>query len=337
MKLTGLSIHDNPVTNGAGMNVETSSDILVGHNRFYDNIGFGVVTKDVTRVTIKANDLYRNANAIEIRYGSDTVIIRDNDIHDNFRDLDSGRGAMGVNFYRTTGPVTAINNRLWNNHALAPDTGGSAFELYEGGNVSMIGNILWDNRTVFETGTESGVPCDNIRFTHNIVYRGSYQQVLILRSASNTLIANNVFDGLDKFVFYINQFKGPYGGSVENLRIVNNIAINGRVYSIDTELPASVHIDHNLLYNPDPGSASLEGDSLAYVASFGQTLSLADFQTWTGYDLHSRSAPPAFVDAKNHNYNLLSGSPAIDLGENIGEPYVGKAPDAGAHEYSSSP
>lgn len=336
--ISGLSFHDNQTIKGAGVYVEASSGVLVKNSQFYDNFGFGIVTKDVANVTIDGNNLYRNANAIEIRYGSNGVVISNNQVHDNFRNVDSGRGAMGINFYRTTGPVTAVNNLIWDNHSLPPDPpGGSAIELFEGGNISMIGNVMWGNRTVFETGSESGVPCDNIRFLHNIAYRGDYQQGLILRCASNTLVANNVFDALDKFVFYINQFKGTYGGSVENLKIVNNIAINGRVYSIDTPLPKSVVIDHNLVYNPAPGSSSLEGDSLAYVAGFGKTLSLADFQGWTGYDLNSLSALPIFVDPANHNYRLLPQSPAIDLGVEIGEPFIGKAPDAGAYEYQSTP
>jgi len=332
IRISNVALHDNPQIKGVGIYIEGSTDIVVSKSSFYDNIGFGVVTKDVTNVTIDGNDLYRNANAIEIRYGSNGVIISNNQVHDNFRDVDSGRGAMGINFYRTTGPVTAINNRLWSNHSLDPaNPGGSAFELYEGGNISMVGNVMWDNRTIFETGSESGVPCDNIRFLHNVAYRGTYQQGLILRCASNTLVANNVFDGLDKFVFYINQFKGTYGGSVENLKIVNNIAINGRVYSIDTALPASVVIDHNLVYNP--GTLSVQGDSLAYVAGRGQTLSLTEFQSWTGYDLHSLYAQPVFVDSANHDYHLKAGSPGIDLGISIGEPYSGKAPDAGAYEF----
>ena len=331
--ITGLSFHDNWKQYGVGVYIEGSRDVTVRNSTFYDNQGFGVVTKNVTDVLVEGNDLFRNANAIEIRYGSSGVVLAGNQIHDNFREVDGGRGAIGVTFYRTTGPVTAIGNRLWNNHSIdKADPEGAAFEVYAGGNVAMVSNEIWDNETVLETGTKDQAPCSSISFVRNIVYRGSRQQGLILRCASNSLFAHNIFDGLDEYVFYLTHFDGQYGASIEGLRIVNNIAINGRVYSIGNALPATVEIDHNLVYNP--GSTSIRGDSLAYVYNQGNTLSLTDFQLWTGYDLHSLSAAPAFVNSADHDYRPLAASPAIDLGEPLGESYSGAAPDAGAFEYT---
>ncbi|TDA65156.1 MAG: DUF1565 domain-containing protein [Chloroflexi bacterium] len=331
--ITGLSFHDNWKQYGVGVYIEGSRDVTVRNSTFFDNQGFGVVTKNVTDVLVEGNDLFRNANAIEIRYGSSGVVITGNQIHDNFREVDGGRGAIGVTFYRTTGPVTAIGNRLWNNHSIDKvDPEGAAFEVYAGGNVAVIGNEIWDNETVLETGTKDQAVCSSISFVRNIVYRGSRQQGLILRCASNSLFAHNIFDGLDEYVFYLTHFDGQYGASIEGLRIVNNIAINGRVYSIGTAMPATVEIDHNLVYNP--GSDSIRGDSLAYVYNQGNTMLLSEFQLWTGYDLHSLSAAPAFVNSANHDYRPLATSPAIDLGEILGESYSGAAPDAGAYEYT---
>ena len=333
IRITGLSFHDNWKQYGVGVYIEGSRDVTVRNSTFYDNQGFGVVTKNVTDVLVEDNDLFRNANAIEIRYGSSGVVLAGNQIHDNFRKVDSGRGAIGVTFYRTTGPVTAIGNRLWNNHSIDKvDPEGAAFEVYAGGNVAMIGNEIWDNETVLETGTKDQAACSSISFVRNIVYRGSRQQGLILRCASNSLVAHNIFDGLDEYVFYLTHFDGQYGASIEGLRIVNNIAINGRVYSIGNALPATVEIDHNLVYNP--GSTSIRGDSLAYVYNQGNTMLLSEFQLWTGYDLHSLSAAPAFVNSADHDYRPLATSPAIDLGVILGESYSGAAPDAGAYEYT---
>jgi hypothetical protein len=332
IRINGLSFHDNWKQYGVGVYVEDSRDVTVRSSTFYDNQGFGVVTKNVTDVRVEGNDLFRNANAIEIRYGSSGVVLAGNQIHDNFRKVDSGRGAIGVTFYRTTGPVTAIGNRLWNNHSIdKADPEGAAFEVYAGGNVAMVSNVIWDNETVLETGTKDQAACSSISFVRNIVFRGNRQQGLILRCASNSLIAHNIFDGLDEYVYYLTHFDGQYGASIEGLRIVNNIAINGRVYSIGNAIPSTVEIDHNLVYNL--GSTAIRGDSLAYVYNKGNTMLLSEFQQWTGYDLHSLSAVPTLVNSANHDYRPLAGSPAIDLGVPLGETYYGTAPDAGAYEF----
>jgi len=331
--LSGLVFRDNMQQYGVGVHIEDSSGVLVKNSVFYDNQGFGVVTKNVTNVTVDGNDLYRNANAIEIRYNGNGVLISNNKIHHNFREIDSGRGAMGINFYRTAGSITAIGNQLWENHSIGLDNPeGSAFEVYAGGDVSIVGNIIWDNETVLETGTVDGAACSNITFQRNIVFRGSRQQGLILRCASNSLFAHNIFDGLDEYVFYLTHFRGTYGGSIEGLRIFNNIAVNGRVYSIEGSIPASVQIDHNLLYNP--GSSSSRGDSLAYVEGQGNTMEISKFQQWTGYDINSRSLVPAFINPAVIDYRPLGSSPSRNMGKYLGEPFLESAPDAGAYEYA---
>lgn len=331
--LSGLAFRDNMQQYGVGIYIEDSNGVLVKNSAFYDNQGFGVVTKNVTNVTLDGNDLYRNANAIEIRYTGNGVLISNNKIHHNFREIDPGRGAMGINFYKTAGSISAIGNQLWENHSIGLDNPeGSAFEVYAGGSIAIISNVIWDNETVLETGTTEGAACPNITFMRNIVFRGNRQQGLILRCASNSLFAHNIFDGLDEYVFYITHLRGNYGGSIEGLRIVNNIAVNGRVYSIEGSIPDSVEIDNNLVYNP--GSSALRGDSLAYVEGQGNTKLLSDFQQWTGYDLHSRSTFPSFVNTSILDYRPLSTSPAIDLGKFLGESYLGSAPDAGAYEYA---
>lgn len=330
--ISGIVFHDNQEAYSAGVYIENSTSISLKENIFYDHQGFGIVTKNVSNVSIEGNDLYNNANAIEIRYGSAGVVIKNNKIHNNTRKVDSGRGAIGVTFYRTTGPVIAIGNQLWDNHSTdQADPEGAAFEVYAGGNVAMIGNTIWENETVLETGTDGQASCSNITFTRNVVYRIVRQQGLILRCASNSLIANNTFDGLDEYVFYLTHFDGAYGGSIEGLKILNNVTVNGRVYSIESTLPASVEINNNLVYNP--GSESIRGEYLAYVKGKGNTKELSEFQAWTGYDLLSVSLPPLFFDAASRNYHLLFTSPAIDIGKNLGEPFFGLAPDAGAFEY----
>jgi parallel beta-helix repeat protein len=334
--IQGLTIQDNNVDYGTGIHIEDAQNILIRNNLIQGHQGFGIVIKNSSDVIVQENELTDNANAIEVRYGSAGVLLLNNLVHHNQRDVDSGRAAMGINFYYTTGPVTAQGNWLWENHTIdRPDPGGSAFEIYAASNVIITGNTIWDNETVLETGTDSDkTPCSDITFTRNLVYRGSRQQGLILRCASNSLIAHNTFDGLDNYVFNLSHYKGEYGASIEGLRIMNNIAVDGRVYMIETALPASVEIDHNMVYNP--GSDSDYGEYIAYVEDFGNTNDFTEFKIWTAYEPDGQSRDPLFVDQLNRDYHLQDTSPAIDAGMLLDEPYSGSAPDMGMFEYDQS-
>lgn len=330
--IRNLNIKENLLQYGTAINIENSVDITIAGNSLHDNQGFGVVIKNSANVIVEDNDVSHNGNGIEVRYSSAGVILRNNRIYLNDRVVDSGRGGVGVTFYRTTGPVTAEGNLVWGNHTPPPDQQGVGFEVFAASNVTMTGNVLWDNQTVLETGTD-GTACDTLTFTRNIAYRINWQQGLILRCASNSLIAHNTFDGLDSYVFDISSYHGQYGASIEGLVIVNNIAINGRVFALDTfPLPVSVVIDNNLVYNP-PGSPAKYGNYLAYVDGFGNTALLSEFQSWTGYELLGIQQNPLLVDPVAHDYHLQPNSPAIDRGVILGEAYYGAAPDLGRYEY----
>jgi nitrous oxidase accessory protein NosD len=333
VNIRSLVIQDNSVKYGTGIHVENASQVTISDTLFQNIQGFGVVLKNVSQVRLVDNEFRYNAVGIEVRYGSNDVLIEGNRIHHNYRDVDSGRSATGVNFYYTTGPIVARDNLLWENHTTdEPDPGGAAIEVYAASNVTMHDNIIWDNETVLETGSDSThTPCNNLTFTRNTVFRGARQQGLILRCASNSLVSHNTFDSLDNFVYDLSHNRGEYGASIEGLRIVNNIHVFGRVYVIENALPTSVVIDYNLSYNP--GSESQYGDYLAYVDGYGNTDSMAEFIAWTGYEQHGLCANPQFVSYLTSNYALTAASPAIDAGVILTEPFLGLAPDLGRFEF----
>ncbi len=330
--LRNLIIQRNPRQYGTAVYVARASHVTIEGSVLRDNAGFGVVLENVTDTLVLNNAITGNGSGVEVRLGSDGVVIRDNRIYDNDRAVDAGRGASGVTFFKTTGPILADNNLLWGNTMADPaQPDGSAFEIYAAGNITMTRNVIWDNAVVLETGTDSRTtPCDRLTFTRNIAYRTTRQEGLILRCASNSLVAHNTFDGLDRFAYDLSHNAGTYGGSIAGLRILNNIVFNGRAYSIDTALPSSVVIDYNLFYTA--GSTAYEGQYLAYVVGQGNTSNLAVFRSWTGYDLHGLSANPAFVNPAARDYHLTTQSPAIDRGLNLGEPFAGTAPEIGRYE-----
>jgi nitrous oxidase accessory protein NosD len=327
--LTYLTVTGNVVQYGSGIGVDSSSGVTLSHLSVHENTSFGIRTSRSSAV-IEQSDIYQNHSGIEVAHEG-TVTIRNNNIHNNNKMVDSGVGGQGVSFYMTTGPVVASNNRIWSNHTLPGDPmgpDGTGFEIYGASNVTMTANVMYDNRDLLETGTDSAShPCSHLTFTKNLAYRTDSDQTdgIILRCADHSLIAANTLIGLDKFAFDISSFFGSYGGSIEGLRILDNLIVNGRTYSIDNPIPASVVMDYNLAYTTASATAEY-GTYDAWIEGRDQTSSVSQFRSWTGQAAHDIWGSNPLL---NSSYCPTSGSPAINAGLAIGLPYSGSAPDLG--------
>jgi hypothetical protein len=87
-----------------------------------------------------------------------------------------------------------------------------------------------------------------------------------------------------------------------------------------TPLP-DIEFDYNLYYN-SVGSVGVIGDNEYHT--------LADWKVATGQEVHAVGGDPLFVSSSD--FNLQSGSPAIDMGIDVGLPFNDFAPDIGAYE-----
>ena len=323
--LRDMTVIGSQVVNGSAIKIKDSAGVNITGATIRDSVTWGIVVVRSAGVLLENNDISRTANGIEERYASD-LVIRGNRIYANTTMVDAGRGREGINFYKSTGPVSVVGNVLWDN--------GTHFEVYGASNLTFTDNVTW-NGQVMETGTD-GPACDNIRFVRNVGYRGTpldgVANGMILRCASNTLVAHNTFDGFDQFAFDIvdGTLGTSYGGSIAGLRVVNNIVVGGRAFSIDSALPSSVVIDYNLV--DITGSTALYGNYVAYVAGVGNFKTLAEFTAATGHQLHGVGGDPRFVNRAGRDYRLLADSPAIDRGLPIGEAFSGAAPDLGRIE-----
>jgi hypothetical protein len=330
--------------NGGGLIVENSSRVEIRDSTFRHNSAFGLRIYNSRDVHAVNNVATRNAVGIQVHHGGAGVVVAENRVHDNDRMMvntadvrGDDSGAQGIVLVRTTGHVLVTRNRVWGNRAPSYDYGvdGAAFEIFAASNWEFTDNVSWDNRNVLETGTDQArTPCDNGRFTRNVSYGATTTDRtvgMILRCASNTLVANNTFDDIQYFVFAIEHMKGNYGGSIEGLRIINNVVTisTGKVYGIDTEMPAGVVIDHNLVFNTGTGP-------LATVVGRGGTRSLAQFNAWTGFEASGLVADPRYLDAAARDYRLRGDSPAIDSGATlpgVTDGFSGTRPDRGRWEY----
>jgi parallel beta-helix repeat protein len=333
----GLTIANAPNQWGSGVRVETSQNVLIEKNLIRDNKSFGIKVKDASKVRIVNNEIRKNDTGIELSGAVAGTVVTANRIHHNDRMVTSSRGGNGIVFAKTTGLVTVSYNRLWGNRARhLTDSGydGGAFEVYGASDLKIVANELWDNNNIMETGTDGSVGCSRITFARNVAYNAGTvpgeTQGLILRCAASSLFANNTFDGIDTFAFYISR-SGSYAGSIANLRIENNVVAHGRAYSLGSSLPSGLVIDHGLV---QPGGAALYAKYVAYVQGRGNTTSLAEFRAWTGHERHGAQGDPRFVDAAKRNYRLQTGSPAIDRGVLVlGGAFNGAAPDLGRFEW----
>lgn len=336
--IRNLTIRDAPDQWGSGVRVDSSSGVVIEGNIIRDNHSFGIKAKGSTRVTIRNNEILKNDTGIELSAAGEGIVVSGNRIHDNDGMVTSSRGGNAIVFTKTTGRITVSGNQIWGNrapHLSDPGYDGGAFEVYAASNLWIEGNVVWDNNNVMETGTDGTAPCLQITFVRNIAYGAGTvpreTQGMILRCASNSLVANNTFDGLDTFAFYVTP-SGSFAGSIDGLRITNNIVVNGRAYSLESGIPSSVVIDQDLAFNP--GSTADYGQHLAYVAGRGNTDSLDEFRSWTGYETHGIAADPLLVDAARRDYHLMAGSPAINEGTVIlSDGFAGSAPDLGRYEY----
>lgn len=345
VRIVGLTVEGGYAEgqDGGGIMVENSTRVELRDNLVQHNKSFGIRSQNSTYVTIAGNEMTRNAVGVRVNHAGQGTVVSDNLIHHNDRMMvntpdikGDDSGAQGVNVVRTTGHVLFTRNLVWGNRAPSYDYGwdGAAFEVYAASNWEFTDNISWDNRNILETGTDSArTPCANGKFTRNVSYADTTVDRtvgMVLRCASDTLIANNTFHGMQHFVFAIEHMKGTYGGSIEGLKILNNVISisTGKVYGIETALPAGVVIDHNLVHNTGSGP-------LATVVGVGGTSSLATFNSWTGFEANGLVGDPRFVDAAGHDYRLRADSPAVDSGRLISgvtDGFDGAAPDRGRFE-----
>jgi parallel beta-helix repeat protein len=332
-----LWIQRAPDLYGSGIRIQSSKGVRIENNVIRDNHSFGIKVKDATGTLITGNEISANDTGIELSGAVGGTVISANRIHHNSRMVTSSRGGNGIVFTKTTGLIKATGNLLWGNRARhVTDSGydGGAFEVYGASDLWITGNVMWDNNNVMETGTDGTAPCSRITFARNVAYGpgtvARETQGLILRCASASLFANNTFDSIDTFAFYVST-SGSYAASIAGLRIENNVVARGRSYSLGTGLPTSVVIDHGL---SSPGGSTADyANHLAYVQGRGNTDSLAEFRSWTGYDLHGVQADPRFVNRWIHDYRPGIGSPAIDRGAAVlADAFNGKAPDIGRFE-----
>jgi hypothetical protein len=300
-KYTGLEINVDNVTipSGPQLLVRPRS-IVVDGVYSHNNTIQGISMRIAQNITVRnSHSAYNGATGIQIEAYTDTVLVENNICEFGSR---SYTYETGIWLYLSN-HATIRKNILRNNQTgLRVSGGSSSFQIYY--------NLIYNNN--YSPGgtnqSTSGVDFSNAHGTF-------YDNTLYGNCASNSQLAG--------LYFY------PDTSTVD---LKNNIIMNsgGAKDMTFLQMPASiVTSDYNIVYNANRATSILVG-STSY--------------SWSGYkiassqDVHSVNSDPLFEDSSNTDFKLLTGSPAVNAGVNVGltTDYLGNliksSPDIGAYE-----
>jgi hypothetical protein len=157
-------------------------------------------------------------------------------------------------------------------------------------------------------GIYLGCETRDTRVENNVVY-GTLESVHVWYNDRNVVLENNVFVGSRKCQI---NYQNPQHLKHENIRFLRNIVYctqtGGHLFSVSGERSLPVESDYNVMFSTigcvlnDPIIKGLPG-----VQSF------ADWRK-RGFDEHSITADPLFVDLENNDYSLKPDSPAFKVG-----------------------
>jgi alpha-galactosidase len=197
------------------------------------------------------------------------------------------------------------------------------------GHGSVVTNcVIHDSALVDSSGVQL-LSVSNVTVVGNVIYNinGSANSPwspvgagIRASACDNVSVFNNTIDNCYLGIFYYGAAfgAGPYGRLVS----YNNIIVNSRGWAF---------------VNPwsTDGSLIKSGYNLVYSNAI-------DFGNYPAgnngpYASDVSGQNPLFVFPARHDYHLLTNSPALDRGTNVGRAYLGAAPDLGAFEGANPP
>lgn len=292
----------------------TMSDWVVAGLEVANSPKYGIDVRVTDRITVKNNHVHASALTGIFTAFSNYIVIQNNETDHN--------GEHGIYQSNTSVYPVIRGNNSHDNASAGIHINGDDTEISPNGSTTGLvqyatveDNIIWNNGTA----GASGINCDGV------------DDSLI----ANNLLYNNHASGIS--LYAIDGANGSSNNMVYNNTIVmapnSRFAINIPDDGGGKNPPVGNIVENNVLYTPDANhgsilvaNAGVEGFESDYnvvvnVFSIDNDSSTINLKTWQshGYDVHSIIATPAqlFVNPAANNYQLQSGSPAIDAGTTL--------------------
>jgi hypothetical protein len=211
-------------------------------------------------------------------------------------------------------------------------------------NITIRDSVIHDSDTIYD---HSGTWHANIR--------------IHLHASNVTILRNELYAASCYGLYMSSELAGPvyiYNNTVYGQGL--DVTTEAQVmfydsHSLDDNVAANIYYKNNIVYVTKNGPKALyvgdafepwlRADNNMYYSSSatesirreGRTYrTFAAYQA-AGYEPHAVvSEDPEMNHPAHADFTLRAGSPAIDAGVDIGEPYSGSAPDIGAHEYMTA-
>jgi hypothetical protein len=234
-------------------------------------------------------------------------------------------------FQNTIYNISSTTNPVYHNQV-----GADAYYCDGCARVIVERNLIHDSDLSELASEHSGHTSSYVMFRNNIIYHSLYVGLSIGGYAKNV-------GGTDHCVIVNNSLwdDGTYGNSglgefqiqyyATNNTVENNIfddytlASKYLLYDFTTSEPNPATLDYNAYYD----TAGISGGLFDWQ---GKTLTgFSAYKTASAQDAHSQFADPLYVNilTSPYNFDLQSGSPAINAGTNLGVNTVGVLDYAG--------
>jgi hypothetical protein len=241
-------------------------------------------------------------------------------------------------FQNTIYNISSTSNPVYHNQV-----GADAYYCDGCTRVIVERNLIHDSDLSEMASEHSGHVSSYVVFRNNIVYHALYVGLSIggysktVGGTDHCMIVNNSFwddgihgnSGLGELQI---QYKAT-NNTIEN-NIVDGYTLTTKylLYDFTSSEPSPAALDYNDYYNTVGAAGSLWDWQGKGITGF------SPYQTASGQDAHSKFADPLYVNITTtpYNFDVSSGSPAVNAGTNLGVNVVGVLDYAGNPRLNSS-
>ncbi len=204
-------------------------------------------------------------------------------------------------------------------------------------------NLIHDSDLSEMASEHSGHTSSYVMFRNNIIYHSLYVGLSIggySKSVGGTdhcvIVNNSLWDDGTDGSSGLGEFQIQYhatNNTVEN-NIFDDYTLSTKylVYDFTTSTASPATLDYNLYYDTaGAGGGLFDWQAKSYTG-------FSAYKTGSGQDSHGQFADPLYVNITTtpYNFDLASGSPAINTGSNLGVNTVGVLDYAGNPRVNSS-